>query len=181
MRSLAAVSFVAVAALAACTEPPQQARPPQQGRPAAPVDPRPLGVRNLAEPRPGLWTSGQPTAEQFEGLAAAGVRRVVCLRPADEPGTGFEEVAAARRGITFVRLPIRSADDLTADNARALDFALTGGDGATLVACGSSNRVGALLALRAFHVEGQTAADALAFGRTAGLAGLGEAVAERLK
>jgi hypothetical protein len=46
----------------------------------------------------------------------------------------------------------------------------------TLVHCGSSNRVGALLALRAAWLKGATLEAALAAGRSAGLTGLESAV-----
>ena len=49
---------------------------------------------------------------------------------------------------------------------------MQGAAGATLVCCGSSNRVGALLALRAHFVEGRSAAESLAFGKACGLSKL---------
>ena len=139
-------------------------------------------VKNLAMPRPGLLTAGQPTEAQFEQLGKLGVKRVICLRPATENGTGWEEEKAKALGITFVRLPIAGADGLTQDNARRLGVELAAaGEATTMVCCGSSNRVGALLALHAFFVEQKSAADALAFGKAAGLKALEPQVVERLK
>lgn len=138
-----------------------------------------LQVKNFANPAPGLYTMGQPTEDQFEGLAKLGVKRYVCLRPDSETGTGFEAAKAKALGIEFVRLPIAGADDLTADQARALAKALAG-DGPAAVACGSSNRVGALLALKAFFVDGKPADEALQFGKLAGLKSLEPEVQKRL-
>jgi uncharacterized protein (TIGR01244 family) len=139
-------------------------------------------IKGLAMPKPGLLTAGQPTEAQFERLAQLGVKRVINLRPATEPGTGWEEAKAKALGITFVRLPIAGADGLTQDNARRLGQELTAaGDATTMVCCGSSNRVGALLALHAFFVERKSAEEALVFGKAAGLKALEPQVVERLK
>ncbi|MBL8722802.1 MAG: hypothetical protein JNK49_02085 [Planctomycetes bacterium] len=138
-----------------------------------------LQIKNLAVPTPGLITAGQPTEAQFEALAKLGVKRYVCLRPDGEAGTGFEAEKAKALGVEFVRLPVAGADDLTADQARALAQALTGA-GPAVVACGSSNRVGALLALKAFFVDGKSADEALQFGKAAGLKALEPEVQKRL-
>jgi protein tyrosine phosphatase (PTP) superfamily phosphohydrolase (DUF442 family) len=74
---------------------------------------------------------------------------------------------------------VAGAADLTAEKAQELAAALEG-DGPALVHCASSNRVGALLALRAFYVAGASPSDALETGRRAGLSGLEEDVKQRL-
>lgn len=138
-------------------------------------------VKNIAMPKPGLVTAGQPTEAQFEQLAKLGVKRVIQLRVVNEPGTGWEEAKAKALGIEFVRLPMAGADGLTVENAQKLDSALkAAGDQPTLLCCGSSNRVGALLAMRAFHIEGKSAAEALAFGKAAGLKALEADVTPKL-
>jgi hypothetical protein len=47
--------------------------------------------------------------------------------------------------------------------------------------CGSGNRIGALFALMAFHLEGESADRALQVGREAGLTRLEPVVRERLE
>jgi protein tyrosine phosphatase (PTP) superfamily phosphohydrolase (DUF442 family) len=141
-----------------------------------------LGLKNLTEPLPGLYCAGQPSESQFDLLAKAGVKRVIQLRPASETGSGWEEARAAAAGLTFVRLPIAGADDLTVAHANRLADELGKPDaGPTLLCCGSSNRVGALLAMKAYHVDRRPAAEALAFGKSAGLASLEPKVAALLK
>lgn len=138
-------------------------------------------TKNLALPQPGLATAGQPTEEQFEQLAKLGVKRVIQLRVANEPGSGWEEAKAKALGVDFVRLPIAGAEGITVDNAKKLDAVLkAGGDQPTLLCCASSNRVGALLALKAFHVDGKTADEALAYGRAGGMKAAEPAVAKLL-
>jgi len=78
--------------------------------------------------------------------------------------------------LSFVRIPVASASDLNRDNAGILDAALTGGTGKAVVYCKSGNRVGALLALKAFWIDGVGAEEAMAFGRQAGVTGLEPAV-----
>jgi anti-sigma regulatory factor (Ser/Thr protein kinase) len=76
-----------------------------------------------------------------------------------------------------VRLPLAIETDLTPSNVRTLDQWLN--DPATpkvLVHCASSNRVGALLALRAHWLQGSGAEAAIDVGHAAGLTGLEPAV-----
>ncbi len=139
-------------------------------------------VVDIAMPAPDLVTAGQPTPEQFEQLAKLGVRRMICLRPATEPGSGWEERKASELGVTFVRLPIAGSDDVTVDNAKQLAAVMARLAGAvTMVCCANSNRVGALIALKAFHVDGKTAAEALAIGKACGLRGLERRVMQQLQ
>ena len=124
-----------------------------------------------------VYTGGQPSESEFKGLAAAGFQRVIDLRPATEE-RGFDEAAeAARQKLDYVRLPIAGEADLTLAHVKQLDSLLAEpADRMTLVHCGSSNRVGALLALRAAWLKGATLDTALAAGRSAGLTGLESAV-----
>jgi protein tyrosine phosphatase (PTP) superfamily phosphohydrolase (DUF442 family) len=129
------------------------------------------------EVEPSMYTGGQPSESEFKGLAAAGFRRVIDLRASPEE-RGFDEVAeAARQQLDYVRLPIAGEADLTLNHVKELDSLLAGPPALmTLVHCGSSNRVGALLALRAAWLKGATLDAALAVGRSAGLTGLEAAV-----
>lgn len=140
-----------------------------------------LGVANAREPIPGVIAAGQPTEEQFQALAEAGYVHFVSLRPATERGAGWEEAYAAEHGVDFTRLPIAGAPDLTRDNVETLDriLAATGGE-PTVLYCGSSNRVGALLALRAQWLGGVPPQEALELGREAGMTRLEPAVAQLL-
>lgn len=121
------------------------------------------------QPFPDVATGGQPSPAHLRDAQARGFRRIVNLRPHSEP-IGYDEAAlAAELGLDYVNIPIAGPGDLTSDNARALDVALQGAGGPVLVHCASSNRVGALLALRAQQLQGQSVEDALAVGRAGGL------------
>ena len=123
------------------------------------------------------YTAAQPSMEQFGQLEAQGFRRVIDLRPAAEDH-GFDEPAtAAATGLKYLSLPIAVESDLTPANVRTLDQWLADPvQPKTLIHCGSSNRVGALLALRAGWLHGANAETALRLGRAAGLTSLESAV-----
>lgn len=121
-------------------------------------------------PAPNLLTAGQPAPADFEALAAAGLKHVVNLRPSTEDA-GFDEAALAKRlGLGYTVIPVAGPGDINVANARALDTAIAQAKGGpVLVHCASSNRVGALLALRAYHLKQQSPEDALKLGRAGGL------------
>lgn len=174
MFSPAMIKFVRLVAIAlsvaACTSSP-------------PVDPQAfldLGITNASAKVDGVYCSGQPTEEQFAQLKSVGVARVVHLRAPIETGTGWEEAKAAELGIEFVRIPIGGAADLTPDNVSKLAAQLAGAKGPVLVSCASSNRVGAMMALKSKIVDGKSAADALQVGKDCGLTKLESEVTELL-
>ncbi len=130
--------------------------------------------------RDGVHSSGQPDAETIETLAAAGFEAVIDLRGMDE-SRGFDEAASVEAsGMDYVSLPISGASDVNSESAAALDDILKRYDGPVLVHCGSGNRVGALLALRA-HADGASDEEALEIGRSAGLTRLESTVRKQLE
>lgn len=140
-----------------------------------------LEVRNARMPLPGLVTAGQVTEEQFDGLVAAGFENFISLRLADEGGAGWEEEYAPGAGASFTRLPVSGSAGLNRETAEELGRLLdAAGDGGTVLYCGSSNRVGALLALKAFWVDGVSAEDALELGKAAGVTRLESTLVELL-
>lgn len=144
-----------------------------------PTDVSQTGLSNVARPRPGLLTSAQPSQSQVDALRSLGYEHFISLRPAAEPGAGWEEEYLTDEN--FDRIPIAGPEDLTRENVEALDRVLAeAGDARTVLYCASSNRVGALMALRALWVEGVDPDSALALGREAGLTSLEPAVRDLL-
>lgn len=139
-----------------------------------------LGVAGVLEDLPQysvqgplLYASGQPPATAFEALRRAGLRVVIDLRPAAERPELDERVVAEAAGLQYVSLPVAGRAGLTRDTVVAFDALLREhAQEATLAHCSSSNRVGALLALRAAWLQGRSATEALAIGEQAGLKGL---------
>ena len=124
---------------------------------------------------------GQPSEDDLAALADKGFVAVIDLRGKDED-RGFDEAAAAAaNGLEYTPLPIVGRDAINAENALKLGELLDAYDGPVLVHCGSSNRVGALVALLEAE-RGATSDAALEAGRAAGLTneGLENVVRERL-
>lgn len=128
-----------------------------------------LGIPDAVLVQPALVSSGQYDESQLAKLPELGYHTVIQLRPATEKGAGWEEAKAEALGLTFIRIPVAGGQDLTEANARKLQEALRDRDGGVLIACASGNRVGGLLALRAFYCDGVPAEQALQTGRAAGL------------
>ena len=141
-----------------------------------------MKVPNWKVVEPGIYSAGQPEPDDWRDIKEAGVSAVVNLRPASEQ-PGVDEAAAVRAlGLEHHHLPIASAADLDDERVSlfgALIARLRGGG--VLVHCGSGNRVGALFALSRAREPGVTLQQALAYGRTAGLAGLEPQVAEIIR
>ncbi|MEL6348730.1 MAG: sulfur transferase domain-containing protein, partial [Myxococcota bacterium] len=138
-----------------------------------------LGILNETHPAENLITAGQPTLEQIQAAAAAGVKTIITLRPDSELGDRDERAEVEAAGMAYVSIPISGPGDLNAANAQALAEALSD-DGTTLVHCGSSNRVGALLAVKAAVIDGQGTEDAISLGKAAGLTSMEPMVRQAL-
>lgn len=126
-----------------------------------------------------ITSSGQPDNEALKVFADSGYVAVIDLRGPDED-RGLEEASAVEaNNMQYIALPIVGGDAINYENAQALDNVLSGLDGPVLLHCGSGNRVGALLALRA-SLAGADDEEALEYGRSAGLTRLEPLVKERL-
>ena len=128
-------------------------------------------ARTFRNPAKDLYTGGQPTAEQLQQAATAGITTVIDLRQPTED-RGFDESAtAATLGLPYVRIPVAGAAGLTPAKVQALQAALAQANGPVLLHCASGNRVGALLALMKAQ-QGASTEQALQFGRDAGMTSL---------
>lgn len=140
-----------------------------------------LEIRNARLPAPNLLTGGQLSEGQMSALREMGYGTFINLRPADESGTGWEEKYAAAEGIEFVRIPVRGVPDVTRETAQRLaDVMAAAGAEPVVVYCASGNRVGGLLALKAFYLDGKSAEDSLEFGKAAGVTRLEPKIREML-
>ncbi len=125
-----------------------------------------------SHPASRLVTAAQPNANDLSALAKAGVSVVIDLR-GDKEDRGFDEAATNQQlGLQYIKMPINGADDITFAKASELDQLLQQHrEHTVLLHCASSNRVGALLALRAAQ-QGATRDQALAIGRAGGMKSL---------
>lgn len=128
----------------------------------------------------GIRTGGQPDADGFKSFAEAGYEVVIDMRGADEDrGIDDEAALVEDLGMKYIALPITDENQIDFDTAAALDDMLKGFNGPVLIHCASSNRVGALLALRE-SLNGASDEAALDFGKQAGMTRLEPVVRERL-
>ena len=130
-------------------------------------------------PVKGMTPAGQPDAATLKVFAENGYAAVIDLRTAGEDRGLDEQAVVEELGMTYVAMPV-GRHGITFENAQALDKLLAEFDEPVLLHCGSSNRVGALLALRA-SIKGADDDEALQIGRKAGLTSLEPAVRGALK
>ncbi len=128
----------------------------------------PYDMSNTANPGPNLMTGGQPSIDDLNKMAKEGVKTIVNLRTKGEFKQFDEKLVVENLGMKYVLIEVDGSDGITLENTELLDSILNEGQN-TLVHCASSNRVGGLLAYRAFRLQGRSTAEALAFGKKAGM------------
>lgn len=118
--------------------------------------------------------------EKVVALAKAGFEVVINLQPDEE--LCFDEPAAVERaGLYYAHLPIHGAKDLKQLKILAFDNILRQYHGKKVaIHCGSGNRVGAAIALRAGWLRGRKMDTAMERGRSHGLTKLEDEVYKRL-
>lgn len=119
-------------------------------------------------------SAGQPDEAAVEKYAADGYKTVIDLRTAGEDRGIDEPAVVEEAGMRYVSLPI-GRGDITFEKAAELDALLDDAEGPVVVHCGSGNRVGALMALRA-SLDGKSDEEALEVGKEYGLTSLAERV-----
>lgn len=144
----------------------------------AKVDLEQVVVTGRAAPIGGITVAGQPDAAALKVFADNGYGAVIDLRTPGEARGLDEKAAVEGLGMTYVPMPI-GGDGINYESARALDELLAGFNEPVLLHCASSNRVGALLALRA-SLAGADDDEALRIGKKAGLTSLEPAVRDAL-
>lgn len=137
---------------------------------------------NLHQPTAQHFTAGQPTAEQLQAFADHGVAHVIDLRPPEEGEPRNNAADVTRAGMAYYHIPIAGGDDLTREHVEVLDDILNRvGDDQVLMHCASSNRVGALMALRAAWLEHEDTEAAIEKGKAYGLTSLESSVRAALE
>lgn len=135
---------------------------------------------NVASPEPGVITAGRISGDDLDALRTAGVREIIDLTPDAETPTFDERAVVTGAGFAYANLPLQGGADLTRDNVLAFDAMLNAAQRPVLVHCASSNRVGAMAALRAAWVDGASEEEAIAIGRAWGLKSLEADVRKKL-
>lgn len=120
-----------------------------------------------------VLVGGQPTLGDIARMKEAGVSAIINLRGKGEFDQSESIARAKKMGIIYKQLPISGRTDVSLASAKSLDAILASfKDKKVTLHCASSNRVGALLALRAFHLQGKTKDQAMKIGIGAGMKSL---------
>lgn len=132
-------------------------------------------------PMTGVTACGLPRPDDFRQAHDQGARTIVNLCTDGE--TSFDEGALATSlDLKYEHIPIQGAADLTRENAirlgKIIDLPV---NQPVVVHCASGNRVGALLAMKAFCVDNADIETAIDIGRSAGLRAMEAATREALQ
>jgi uncharacterized protein (TIGR01244 family) len=153
----------------------RDAPPEPSTAPAASVD-----IPGFVAQPDGAYTGGRISDSDIVALQQAGVRQIIDLTP-DAETPDFDESAAVRAaGLSYANLPLASPDDLSLANVQAFDALMKSTTRPVLVHCASSNRVGAMAALRAAWIDRRSTEESLEIGRAWGLKSLEPQVRARL-
>ena len=147
--------------------------------PRAHVDLELVVESGVVAPVDNITSAGQPDEAALKVFSDSGYVAVIDLRGPSE-NRGLDEAnTVATLDMQYIAFPVVGPDAISFENAQELDTVLSELDGPVLLHCGSGNRVGALLALRA-SLAGADDEQALEYGRSTGLTGLEPLVKERL-
>lgn len=151
--------------LVACSSDPRSEQP--AGGPAV-LEPASIGAIAKLHVLGDTYLASQPTPEDLEALARAGVHTVINLRHESE--VDFDERAAVEGlGLRYHSVPYGSPDELddgVIDEGRKL---LREAKGPVLLHCASCNRVGPIWIAHRVLDDGIDVEDAVAEAKTAGL------------
>lgn len=172
MSVMTRLSLLVAALLTACGWTTAQVQPQPASAAEAPGS---IGIPNERH-LGSIVTGGPPDAAALERAQAAGITTVITLRLALEAGFETERTNVEALGMRFVSVPVDGAAGVTEANARLVDEAFEASTGDVLLHCGSGNRAGAMLALRAFYVQEKSLDESMQIGLAAGLTNLQGAV-----
>ncbi|GJQ58138.1 MAG: hypothetical protein D8M57_07500 [Candidatus Scalindua sp. AMX11] len=143
----------------------------------------PLKLINERVPFDDIVTGGQPTYDQLKVAHESGFKVVVNLRTDKEiPSPAQESLWVGELGMRYYPIPVNGAKGISVENANLLEEVLSNRENYPLIVhCQSGNRVGALFALKAFHIDGKSVSESLTIGKRAGLGTLQPVVQKLLK
>ncbi|MBY6064414.1 fused DSP-PTPase phosphatase/NAD kinase-like protein [Pseudidiomarina sediminum] len=138
-------------------------------------------ILNFSHPSPHLMAGGQPKMSDFAALNEAGVSAVINFRSHPEMRDIHEAQWTTAQQMAYYHIPIAGADDLSEENVARLHQTLAANAQQNVfMHCASSNRVGAMMALRAAWHQGASKEEALAIGEQYGLGSLRKHVEQLL-
>jgi len=142
-----------------------------------------INLPNGQVPFDGVLTGGQPTFDQIKQAAETGFKTVINLRTDNElPDPAQELTWVEGSGMKYIHIPISVPEGLTPQKTKVFAEALSMPENYPLIVhCKSGNRVGAMFALKAFHIDEKEIDEALLIGERAGLIKLAPTVKKILE
>ena len=142
-----------------------------------------IKLPNFQVPLDGVLTGGQPTFDQIKQAAETGFKAVVNLRTDNElPDPAQELIWVEGAGMKYFHIPVSVPEGLTPQKTEVFADVLSKPENYPLIVhCKSGNRVGAMFALKAFHIDGNGIEEALSIGERAGLIKLAPTVRKILE
>jgi uncharacterized protein (TIGR01244 family) len=136
-------------------------------------------LRNGMLPFEGVLVGGQPTAEQFAAMKDLGYKTIINIRMPGESGS-TNPADVEQLGMAYISMPLNGETAVAEESARQLAATMKSAEGPIVIHCASGNRVGAILGMKAFHVDGKSAEESFAIAQTAGITRLEPALKEKL-
>ncbi|MCP4265536.1 MAG: hypothetical protein GY777_08165 [Candidatus Brocadiaceae bacterium] len=142
-----------------------------------------INLQNGQVPFDGILTGGQPTFEQIKQAGETGFRTVINLRTDKElPDPAQELTWVKGAGMKYIHIPVAGAEGFTREKTMEFAGAISKPENYPLIVhCKSGQRVGAMFALKAFHIDEKSIEESLAIGERAGLTSLATIVKKILE
>ncbi len=133
-----------------------------------------ITLPNGQVPFDSILTGGQPTIDQIKQAGGTGFKTVINLRADNElPDPDQELTWVEDAGMKYIHIPVAGAEGLTLENTKLFAEALSKPENYPLIVhCKSGQRVAAMFALKAFHIDEKSIEESLAVGERAGLTAL---------
>ena len=137
-----------------------------------------IDLPNGSVPFDSILTGGQPTFDQIKKARETGFKAVINFRTDGElPDPEQESTWVEGVGMKYFHIPIAGTEGLTLENTKLFAEVLSKTENYPLIVhCKSGGRVGAMFALKAFHIDGKSKEEAFLIGESAGLKSLAAAV-----
>ena len=137
-----------------------------------------ISLPNGQVPFDGVLTGGQPTFDQIKQAAETGFKAVINLRTDNElPDPAQERSWVEGSGMQYIHIPVVVTEGFTPQKAKVFAGALSKPENYPMIVhCKSGERVGAMFALKAFHIDEKEIEEALAIGERAGMVRLAPTV-----
>lgn len=130
-------------------------------------------VEHIRQPSARHFTGGQPDRDDFDAFAELGVETVINMRSLAEMSDIPQAAWVTEAEQAYYHIPIAGTDDINRENVALFHQVMERESQNTLyMHCASSNRVGAMMALRAAWHQGASAEEALAIGEQYGMTSL---------